>query len=371
MINRIVTHTNPHLDELVAVWLLLKFAREIFLGIENASWEQLSVNQMPFSWQEKPNTLFVGCANSPYDEHGLKPAEFSATCSAKLVAEGIFRWVPDNLRFLIDGVTDADRNKKSPTHLGSVIKAMFDLPEMDIWKVYNWLKFFLDKVFKSEKALCKKVDSELTLYQSSRQDFNAKFVSESRPWKNLEFKTVSKFVGDGRWTALGKRALEHRQAVFEQALREIQRNGVTHQFQSIVGPRQLLVIESDNKQISPASRYLDHHICIIKDPKGNVVIMANSSSGLLFYNVIAGIRKREFEKRSVRSNFHWLQLQSEGTLTDCPWWHFHQGTGGMGNIYNGSTSYPDTEPTTIPLQEIVQIVLFQLSADMLKKKDFR
>jgi hypothetical protein len=368
-IKAIVTHLKPHLDEFVAVWMLLVFGAKKFLFEAELKWEQMALAEMPRSLDNYPEHLFVGCADSPYDEHALSAEEYEKTCSAQLVAEDLVGYEPC-LHLLIGGVRSADRGKKSATHLGTVVKALQEIPGVRAWDIYFWLKRFLNLVLETEKELFEKISAEveslyLTSQDANREEFKNRFSAPKRAWATLEFKAVSAFMakhGHSDWVDFGKKGLAHRQFLFDEAIKEIvsSETKITQKFKSVVGGEiEILAIDTNNPLVPAASRKLGYGICVVRNGLGNIVVQTAEENGAHLYNVAAKLRRAEMVAGGQKPLDDWKHLSQEGTLKECPQWHLHQGIGGR-QLYNGTLSHI-VEPTALSPEEIVEIIISTLS----------
>lgn len=73
----LVTHINPHLDDIAAIWLLKKFHPQF----SDASIEFISANHDSASKEESEERVFVGTGGGKFDEH----KEGLDTCAGSLV----------------------------------------------------------------------------------------------------------------------------------------------------------------------------------------------------------------------------------------------------------------------------------------------
>lgn len=86
MQSTIITHTKPHLDEIMAIWLIRRYfagfsrARVKFISAENGGADKINPDQ-------DPKTLYIGVGRGKFDEHrGLV-----ANCASSLVWRNIKR----------------------------------------------------------------------------------------------------------------------------------------------------------------------------------------------------------------------------------------------------------------------------------------
>jgi hypothetical protein len=106
MAKRIVTHVNPDLDAITAIWLLIRFGGEDFVDSKFSfvpAGERLE--------GEDQNTIHVDTGLGKFDHHQLEMGEVD-TCAAKLVYEWLVSQgrIQENeaLRRLVDLVNEVD-----------------------------------------------------------------------------------------------------------------------------------------------------------------------------------------------------------------------------------------------------------------------
>lgn len=128
------THDSPHLDELVAQWLVERFGGEGFLQKYAAS-----------------GTLTVGIGGGAFDEHpangnGRKENECAATLIAKALSvdedpalEGILRFV--KRQDLKGGI--------QPFDLADVVRTMYDI-KLPLTEILNWVFTALDAKYRQQ-----------------------------------------------------------------------------------------------------------------------------------------------------------------------------------------------------------------------------
>ncbi|HNY97960.1 MAG TPA: hypothetical protein PKM84_02500, partial [Candidatus Pacearchaeota archaeon] len=109
-ISKIITHVKPHLDELVAIWLLKRFGENTFPGVHSATIEYDVSDQKRNAFSELTNgVLMIGCGGGEFDEHpyGTDGTRKEHECATTLVAkalglrqdsrlQGLFNYVCNN-----------------------------------------------------------------------------------------------------------------------------------------------------------------------------------------------------------------------------------------------------------------------------------
>ncbi|MEK7650757.1 MAG: hypothetical protein AAB364_02715 [Patescibacteria group bacterium] len=157
-VNRIVTHCWPHLDEIVAIWLLWVFGQKLFPGVPEAPVEFWGDGNQPpdgKSWQEHEaeGTLFIGIGGGRFDEH---PADGSSRkvgeCTATLVARHLGLLERRELDMILEHVRKEDLEAGfGAFSLGSIVKSMHK-SGMDPKWVMNWVFDALDAKLKEQET---------------------------------------------------------------------------------------------------------------------------------------------------------------------------------------------------------------------------
>ncbi len=366
-ISKIVTHQRPHLDEIVAVWILRKFGAEAF-NLDGAKWEEAACNEIKGGWEAHPSILFVGCMYSPFDEHGT-----GAASSAELVAEEVMSLSDKvTLGMFLTKVGDLDRNlAQVKDSLPAVIAALYAVGKTHE-DIYFWLKSFFCKIYLDEKRVRAEIDSAVEALGLSERHLVVaekfiRFKRAERAWHTMSFGDCAKFMANPAWEKVGRDALAAKQVRFTEAV-AIVNDSKSQWFSSVIGNLKIVAVESDNDQISPASRFCGNDICVIRNEQGNVQILTNVKRGIRLFKAAAYLRSAEREARGKNIRISFNHLMSEGTIPECPEWHVHEGIDGA-QVYNGTRSYEAVEPTALGLQDIVDIIIRSLTPRGVKPVD--
>lgn len=418
VVKKVVTHVQPHLDEITAYWLLRKFGEEKFPGIESAElifWSQGrgTPDGRPVQEYEKKDHLFIGTAGgSLFDEHPLDGEGTREDCSVTLVAKHLGIADP-RLKEIIAEVAHDDLEASSqPFDLPSIIKVLnYQHPDQSK-EVVEWgfqalevlqkpaspVKFeqfeklvveWLSQRFGSNQlmvgtaaaaAKALKVDGKPTLKQilgyavsvNSRKPESKVSLLDSAVI--VEAMSAANPAGFKEWLFWALDAKLAEQIDFhETAAREFKRAQViTLRYRK--RDLKVVVIESSCPSISKFARSkqgCEADIVIQRQPvsgkflKGNVQIFTNQRIGLDTRDMIRLIRIREQEIKFAQGELDeedmttdWDLLESEGTVSGAEEWYY------LGGMYlNGSFSAPDVPCTWISLDEIVEIVKTSFADD--------
>ncbi|MFH1089116.1 MAG: hypothetical protein V1716_01680 [Candidatus Uhrbacteria bacterium] len=143
VLNHIVTHPNPHLDELATIWEIEKFGTRGFRingrpGIHYMSWSEARTFVL-----ENEGTIILGMGGGEFDDHGRS----EVTCTAKLMAKylGVNR-LPE-LRAILKRVLDSDTLEgEDAFNLPRLIKSQ-NRHGVPPDQIYKWVADVLDSLF--------------------------------------------------------------------------------------------------------------------------------------------------------------------------------------------------------------------------------
>lgn len=310
-IHTIVTHHEPHPDELVAIILLRLFGRLLFPGIETAQiifWDSGSETPDGKSASDwlKRGYLLVGVGGGDFDEHPtLGEDRKEGDCAATLVAKylGIFeeRW----LARLIDAILHEDENAGSSIlDITSMSKKAYALHQDRPEKVMARMLEDLEDL----------VNAERHVWGPSKKRFDAS--------AKIELITGA----DGHAIRIG-------------------------------------IIVSEDRFISRYALHTEGGNCqvfIQKNPKRRgVQIFSKQGEGLNFIEVVRLIRQNERLANGLPAIADRAILAREGTVEGATCWFFHA-KGQM--LLNQSNTSPGKPPTKLLLSKVVELVKLGLQS---------
>jgi hypothetical protein len=297
-IKKIVTHVRPHLDEIMGIWMLIKFGEYLFSGIGNAMvefWDSLPEGKTP-GQLEKEGVLLIGIGGGRFDEHPTLNAERKQdVCTTSLVAQALGLADDPALKGLLEFVRVRDLTLSGNAYdLHALIKTFYAAGRDD-QMVWGWAFLALSAIY----------DQSISFFEEAGTDFQAATVTEI----SIE----------------GKR-------------------------------RKIAVGNSDSMEFAKFAR--SPHGCraavvIQKNSTGQVQVHTTKFLGINLLDTACMLRVEELKKQGKRSPTNFKVLQTDGTIAECPEWHFFQ-TGQM--LLNGSTTKTDTPPTKLSLEEISRLV---------------
>ena len=306
-IKKIATHVRPHLDEIVAIWLLSMFGEERYPGAAEATIEYWAgggetPTGQPASEYEANGYLLVGTGGGRFDEHGRngdkgKEGDCAATLVAKDLGIDQDAALAKILKFTL---TNDLRGASHPFDLAAMIKSMYQLYPEDSERVIAWAIDALNAKYLEQKAF---VDAQTTELE------------------NAEVLTIT--AGAKEFT--------------------------------------MVVVESDNEHVSKAARSkdgLDAAIVVQKRSRGNVQIYTNKRHGLQLLDLAQMLRLEEQHLKGRMVTTDWKVLVAEGKVEGAEEWYYHH-EGQM--LLNGSLSAPDVPPTNISLDRIKQAIIIAVN----------
>jgi hypothetical protein len=302
-IHTVVTHNRPHLDEIMALWLIYAFGAKILPGADTAKilfdgkggelWQDRSPADL-----EKEGFVLLGVGGGRFDEHpGADVRRKHGKCCAELVAEFLGVHLDPNLRHLMKYVRETDLGPDS-SHFalaGLVKKAHAAYPNDPI-AVITHTMFYLEAEYRNQLAF-----------------------SRALEWVKTEARIEEFEVQGGRGTLV------------------------------------MVVGQTDLENFGAAARYYhkDAAIVVQRTSSGNTQIYTNAKTGMNLRGVVVRLRQAEQKAAGQDVSADVELLGREGKIPDVPEWYYQPGAE---FVLNGSLSCPDVPPTRIALERIVHIV---------------
>lgn len=297
----IATHHQPHLDEIVAIWLLRMFGEVLFPGVSGARLEYWSADQIKESVEklEEEGVLLVGIGGGRFDEHPTVDQDRkTGECAATLVAEALGLMEAPDLKKILGFVVQVDlKGSSSPFDLSAVTKVMYTAYPEDPDLVVEW----------ATRAIVAKYEEQKRFFSSTKEEFERRARHEITPGPKL-------------------------------------------------APVKLVVIQSDDGQVNQYARSAYGGCCDVivqQTSTGNVQIYSRKQSGIMLRDAIRMIRIEEMRCKGIDPECSWDELGAEGTIRGAEEW-FYQESGQM--LLNGSKTAQGVPPTNLSLEEIRAII---------------
>jgi hypothetical protein len=309
----ILTHERPHVDEIVAIWLLRKFGEERFPGVASATVSFTTVRKLAEAGQkpedyEKRGMLLLGIGGGRFDEHPTMEAERKAgDCAATLVARELGVGDDPSLAKILRFVRAADvQGNASPFDVSYVVKLLHGQYPDDPQRVIDWALVAIEA----------KYQEQLRFFTVVKPEFDAKARVEE--------------------VAVGQRRLK------------------------------MVVIESDEDGIHKYARSefgVRAAVVIQRRSTGNVAVFGNKQAGVDLREAAKLIRLEEREAKGLELARDEERLLAEGYAPGAEEWFYHK-QGQM--LLNGSLTQADVPATRLGLDRIAELVKVGIDPGRLK-----
>jgi hypothetical protein len=312
--SEIVTHERPHLDEIVAIWLLRRFGEQRFPGISQArityaASSRRGADAPDAQALEAQGILLLGVGGGRFDEHPtLDNGRKAEECAATLVAGELGVLDDPSMQKILRFVKSRDlEGNSTPFDLSYMVKLLHRRSPNDPDKVIDWTIAGIEAKYEEQRDF----------FTVARNEFETKAKVE-----------------------------------------EVQ-----------VGSRRVRIaaIESDSESVSKYARseYGGRAgIVIQKRSSGNVSILVNKQMGLDMRDVVRMIRLAEQQAKGKFETTDSDKLTAEGNVRGVEEWFYHE-RGQM--LLNGSLTATGVPPTRLDLERIREIVRTGIVPGALRK----
>lgn len=301
--NRILTHERPHLDEIVAIWLLRRFGEQRFPGIGTAAVEFTSIRRLAEAGRkpedyEAEGTLLLGIGGGRFDEHPTLDADRKAgDCATTLVARDLGISDDPSLAKILRFVRAADVDgNASPFDISYVVKLLHARHPEEPSRVIEWALVAIEA----------KYQEQLRFFTVVKPEFDAKAKVEE--------------------IAVGKKRLRV-------VTIDSDEDGIHKYARSEFGARAAIVIQ--------------------RRSSGNVAVFGNKQAGVDLREAAKLIRLAEREAKGLEPAPADDKLLAEGYAPGAEEWFYHR-QGQM--LLNGSLTQADVPPTRLSLDRIAELV---------------
>lgn len=301
-IKKILIPNKPHLDPIAAVYLLQKYGKEKFSGVDSAEiifWE---------------------------NSHDFKPEDISNFRSEKVlsidIGGGLFDHHQDSKKDTATSLVAAYLGIEKNPELIALLNYVREDDLAGLHNRYGDLAYLIKCFHKQNLPLLKVVELGLKLinyFQASQIEwyYNVKKEYENK----IKIYRVKRF---DRKLKIG-------------------------------------VVESDNSQLANYGLTADNLSAVIqKRSTGHVLILTNKQHRLNLREIAAAIRLRELELSGYNKLIDPAKLQFEGKNSLIPNWFYHRS---LNAFLNGSEALNKAEPTKLKLSEIISFVWNGLSSE--------
>ncbi len=391
LVNVLVTHTNPHEDEVTAITLVCEDTSGRFIGARNATIVCPKSDAELAQYAGRSDTLFFGigakyrsqCPGRVFDEHGEK---HKGNCCADLVAN--FLGNRESLKRLLNEVRKHDlKSSIAPAALSTVMKARYRHSEER--KVIDWASQAVSSLYhhvlggetltvtddvKNEfEDITSGVYMEVGQAHKARPEIfqfllelfhKASIGSELTDIGSIFYIMRQKDQTRARaWLRNVAHDLVIDQIMLDQGAKEFRYRTeieIGVDFSNVDGngystcPVRVAFIESDNRRMIDVFRRPSAGGCEIlvqRNSKGQVSIFTDKKARLNLDVLAQMIRFAEnaLAQGSLKS---WSGLAKDGLVEGIEQWYYFREAG---SLMNGSTTNPQAKPTRLTFEHFVEI----------------
>lgn len=306
-IDKIVLPNKPHLDPIVAYYLLMKYGKEYFPGIENADVSLWDKGDQPDDetnkkWKEN-NVLAIDVGEGMFNHHQSE----SETTSTQLVAKYL-------------GIDDSDE-------ISALLKYVWEQDTAGLHNQYGDMAYIVKCMYQQGKSI--------------------EYVLEN-VFNILE-------------------ALQHKEYLWWKVAKdEFEKSGKIIKIKRGKGKMRLAIIKSDDINVSNYARRKEKaSIVVQKRTSGHVFVFTEKKYQINLAELAGMLRLKELEcqgcdlKSLTDGQMRAIQKQGQHELVSN--WYYHPA---FNSLMNGSVALKDTSPTKILFDEIIKLVVMALSNDL-------
>jgi hypothetical protein len=309
----IFTHERPHVDEIVAIWLLRKFGEQRFPGVGTATVSFTSIRRLaeaglkPEDYEAR-GTLLLGIGGGRFDEHPtMDEGRKTGDCATTLVAKELGVSDDPSLAKILRFVRAADvEGNASPFDISYVVKLLHAKHPDDPHRVIEWALVAIEA----------KYQEQLRFFTVVKPEFDAKARVEE--------------------ITVGKRRLRI-------VTIDSDEDGIHKYARSEYGARAAIVIQ--------------------RRSSGNVAVFGNKQAGVDLREATKLIRLAEREAKGLEFASDDERLLAEGYAPGAEEWFYHK-QGQM--LLNGSLTQADVPATRLSLDRIAELVKIGIDPGRLK-----
>jgi len=366
-VKNIVTHCRPHMDEMLAIWLLRIFGRQQFPGIQDARIVCLK-RELDRVY---PDDVYVGIGFGRFDEH-RPDGRLPDTCAAILVAEELKLKHETSLTNLLEDALWCDTKDKDigEVRLANLIKRMHRVKKgADEFGTYRYAGVAFDAIVSGTRnkhfdirAAWKEFAQDRKIPTDSKLWANIyRFIGESHGRRNMhitELACIASLIDEDvliPWLTDTFEMLVADTYDYLQVVEHLRVHNYMIDIQMSHGiePACLNVSDSElfNKALNSESAGRPA-LSVIQRSTGHIQVFGDSKRGVDLTDLTAMVRMAEYSKRTGRY-FSFESARGEGTKKLCQVWHQPN----QNTLLNSSLSHPCVEATVLTLAEIEDILV--------------
>lgn len=391
VVRLLLLHMLPHLDELVALWIIRKFGLTHFPGVDKAPVKFVErVPQMASDRIEKSGFLCLGLGLGAdrwsIDEHrpNLKgrdrlPGQCTATLAAKRVGED----TNPALKRILDEVLWCDTESGVRySQLAELVKLLHRFYKGNSAEVVVWLFPALEAIY-SQQVLAVSAQGDETTVSEFFSEYVSKNGNSSESIDKRVVGEIKKRIADSvsnmdrSVTELAHvvrsmqrqgvdqqivrnfcfkvfEAWQYDQVEFDEAVAIVDKAVVKHilvKSGSNEFTLKAIVVRGDSHHLLRAANWLGARFVVIQNGRGQVQVFVNTKApdSITLDTFVGMIRVLETSP-GIRKSLVWQKLKTTGAeYVANNWYYFRDAR----QLLNGSLTHPAVTPTTLHLDAIV------------------
>jgi hypothetical protein len=331
----VITHYEPHIDEVKAIDLVVQLADEEFVK-----------KHCP------DGKLRLGVGGGDFDDH-VENRKEKGDCCLTLVAKALGVIDKPEFKKVIKNVQLNDnKGRQNPRYLGPVLK--------NLHRQFSDLDSQVDNVNWAMQGLMVKG------FDSENGDFTINRIYGAAKELIAEKKIDTDAIEPEAWLQRGEGGIQDHQLKFEQAQAEWREKFNSGDFLQKIAKHQngsgqitykkIIALYSDQARMSVAIRnHLGPEVAIIiqKKSTGHVIVSANQKFIKNLEEEIAIIRYEEQLRKGEITISDWQTLRSQGMVPGIEEWYHDTD---LTMLYNSSLTHPNVPPTKLSLEKILELV---------------
>jgi len=377
----------PHLDELVALWIIQKFGSTLFPGADKAPVKFVEkVPQMAPDKIDKAGFLCLGLGLGDgrwsIDEHRANVKghdRLRGECTATLAAKKVGEHADPALKRILDEVYWCDTESGVRyTHLAELVKLLHRFLKGNSAEVVTWLFPALEAIYTQQVLSVAPQEGEVTLselfteYVKRGKVVDKAFIAEVEKRVAASTENMDRSVTEmahvvramhrqgmaseviQRFCSKVFEAWEFDQVEFNDAVELVDKALAKHILIK-AGSREFtlkaVVVRGDSHHLLRAANWRGARFVVIQNGRGQVQVFVNTKTpDFVTLDTFVGMVRLLETSPGIRKSLVWSKLKTTGgEYVAKNWYYFRDAR----QLFNGSLTHPAVMPTTLHLDAIV------------------
>lgn len=383
----ILLHMLPHLDEMVALWIIQKFGSKHFPGADKAPVKFVEkVPQMAPAHIEVNGFLCLGLGLGDgrwsIDEHRANVRgsdRLRGECTATLAAQRVSEHADPALKRILDEVYWCDTaSGVRYTHLAELVKLLHRFLKGNSAEVVKWLVPALEAVYMQQVLTISAQADEPTL-----SDFFTEYAGKGQLTDKKLIESIEKKI------AASTENIERSVTELAHVVRCMHRQGVSNEtiyafcakvfeawefdqiefdeavavvtasptFAVLVKERgeefelKATVVRGDSLHLLRAANFLGNRLVVLQNSRGQVQVFVNTKTpDFITLDTLVGMVRLLETAPAQRKSLVWQKLRTTPAEYIANRWYYFRDAR---QLFNGSSTHPAVTPTEIHLDAIV------------------